>query len=162
MFNFLSSNFFSYYTVLTNLEKKFHCIYLSKPGRPLLLGDLDSMVQKYLLAASNRGAVLTRASAVSAAKALLKKYPKVVGNIDLDSSSWAKSLFIRMGFVQRKITSAKVDIPEKARKEIEDQFHYDIVSKVERFQIPSSLVINLDQTPSPIVWKKTHNSTQRE
>ena len=121
------------------------------------------MVQKYLLAASNRGAVLTRASAVSAAKALLKKYPKVVGNIDHDSSSWAKSLFIRMGFVQRKFTSAKVDIPEKARKEIEYQFHYDIVSKVERFQIPSSLVINLDQTPSPIVpGKKTHNGTQRK
>jgi len=28
--------------------------YESRPGRPLLLGDLDSMVQKYLLAASNR------------------------------------------------------------------------------------------------------------
>ena len=29
--------------------------YRYKTGRPLLLGDLDSMVQKYLLAASNRG-----------------------------------------------------------------------------------------------------------
>ena len=48
--------------------------YQSKTGRPLLLGDLDSMVQRYLLSASNWGAVLTRASAVSAAKALLKKY----------------------------------------------------------------------------------------
>jgi len=73
-----------------------------KTGRLLLLGDLDSMVQKYLLAASNRGAVITRASAVSAAKALLKKYLNVVGNIDLESSYWVKSLFVQMGFVKRK------------------------------------------------------------
>ena len=125
--------------------------YKSKTGRPLLIGELDSMVQRYLLAASNRGAVLTRASAVSAAKALLKKYPNIVGDIDIESSSWAKSLYQRMGFTRRKCTSSKVDIPEKARKEIEYQFHYEIVSKVERYQIPSSLVINLDQTPSPMV-----------
>ena len=67
----------------------------------------------------NRGAVITRASA----KALLKKYPNVVGKVDLDSSSWAKSLFLRVGFFQRKCTSAKVDIPEKARREIEYQYH---------------------------------------
>ena len=39
--------------------------FQSKTGRPLMLGDLDSMVQKYLLATSNRGAVITRASAAS-------------------------------------------------------------------------------------------------
>ena len=126
--------------------------YSTKTGRPLILGeDLDSMVQNYLLAASSRGAVISRASAVSAAKALLKKYPNAVGNIDLDSSQWAKSLFLRMGFVKRRFTSTKVDIPEKARKEIEYQFHHDIVSKVERYNIPNSLIINLDQTPSSIV-----------
>ena len=126
--------------------------FSTKTGRPLMLGDdLDSMVQKYLLAARNRGAVVSRASAVSAAKALLDKYPNAVGNIELESSHWAKSLFWRMGFVKRRFTSAKVDIPEKARKEIEYQFHHDIVSKVERYHIPSSLITNLDQTPSAIV-----------
>ena len=130
--------------------------FCSKTGRPLLLGDLDAMVQKYILAASNRGAVITRASAVSTAKTLLKKYPNVVGKVDLDSSSWAKSLFLRMGFVQRKCTSAKVDIPEKARREIEYQYHYDIVSKAERYSIPESLIINLDQTPSYLVPCKKH------
>ena len=85
----------------------------------MLLADLDSMVQRYILGASNRGAVITRAVAVSAAKALLKKYPNIVGNIDYDSSSWAKSLYTGMGFVLRKFTPAKVDIPDKARKEIE-------------------------------------------
>ena len=66
--------------------------YQSKTERPLLLGNLDSMVQRYLLAASNWGAVLTRASAVSATKALLNKCPNAVANVDLESSSWAKSL----------------------------------------------------------------------
>ena len=51
-----------------------------------MLADLDSMVQRYILGASKRGAV-TRPGAVSAAKALLKKYPNVVENIDLYSSS---------------------------------------------------------------------------
>ena len=130
--------------------------YGIKTGRPMLLPDLDSMVQRYILGASNRGAVITRAGAVSAAKALLKKYPNVVGNIDLDSSSWAKSLFTRMGFVLRKFTSAKVGIPDKARKEIKYQYHYEIVSKVERFKIPKTLVINLDQTPSLMVPGRKH------
>ena len=125
--------------------------YKTKTRRPLLLGELDAMVQKYLRAASNRGAVISRTSAVSAAKALLQKYPNIVGKIDLESSSWAKSLFIRMGYVQRRNASSKVEILEKARKEIEYQFHYDIVSKIEKYNIPNSLVMNLDQTTSYLV-----------
>ena len=42
---------------------------------------------------SNGGAVLTGANAVSAAKALLKKYPNAVCDLDLESFSWAKSLY---------------------------------------------------------------------
>ena len=51
--------------------------YKTKTGRPLLLGELDAMVQKYLRAASNQGAVISRTSAISAAKALLQKYPNM-------------------------------------------------------------------------------------
>ena len=61
-----------------------------------MLGELDVMVQKYIRALSNRGPVISVASAIAAATALLKKYPKIVGKIDLESSSWAKSLFMRM------------------------------------------------------------------
>ena len=125
--------------------------YKTKTGRPLLLGELDAMVQKYLRAASDRGAAISRTSSVSAAKALLQKYPNIVGKIDLESSSWAKSLFISMGYVQRRNTSSKLEITEKTRKEIEYQFHYDIVSKVEKYNIADSLIMNLDQTPSYLV-----------
>ena len=68
---------------------------------------------------SNRGAVITWSIANSA---LMRKYPGIVGDIDIDSSTWAQSLFRRMGFVKRRKTSSKVDIPEAARKEIEYVF----------------------------------------
>ena len=106
------------------------------------------MVQKCICALSNREAVISRAGAIAAATALLKKYPKIVGKLDLESSSWVKSLFMRMHYARRKSTSSKVEILDKARKEIEYQFHFDIVSKVEKYNIPDALIINLDQTPS--------------
>ena len=61
-----------------------------------------------------------------------------------------------MGFVLKKFTSAKVDIPDKARKKIEYQYHYEIVSIVERFKTPKTLVINLDQTQSLMVPGRNH------
>ena len=50
-----------------------------------------------------------------------------------------------MGSGKCRKTSAKVDIPDSARKEIEYLFHHDIVSYVEEFNIPHSLIY-LDQT----------------
>ena len=120
-------------------------------GRPLMLGHFDSMIQTYIRSMSNRGAVITWSIANAAAKALMRKYPGIVGNIDIDSSSWAQSLFRRMKFVKRRKTSSKVDIPEAARKEIEYVFLYEITSRVEKYNIPPSLVINLDQTPLKLV-----------
>ena len=49
------------------------------------------MVQKYLVSASNRGAVISRSVAVSCAKALIARYPDRIGNIDVESSHWAQS-----------------------------------------------------------------------
>ena len=81
------------------------------------------------------------------AKALIQRYPETVGNIDIDTSSYAKSLFTRMGFVKRAKTSAKVPIPDGARKEIEYLFHHEIATMVERHNIPHSMILNIDQTP---------------
>ena len=121
--------------------------YSSPTGRPLMLGQLDSMVQTYLLAQSQRGCVINASIANATAHALIKRHPQCIGNIDLESSFWAKSLFHRMGFVRRRKTSSKVEIPEAARKEIEFLFHHEIVTYVEKFKIPQSLILNLDQTP---------------
>ena len=52
-----------------------------------------------------------------------------------------------MNLVKRRETSSKVDIPDGAQKEIEFLYLHDIVSKVEKYNIPSAFVINIDQTP---------------
>ena len=100
------------------------------------------MVQTYIRALSNRGTVISRSVATATAKALIMKYPDAVGDIDIESSYWAQSLFRRMNFCRRRKTSSKVDIPEGARKEIEFLYLHNIVSKVEKYNIPSSLIIN--------------------
>ena len=121
--------------------------YSWKTGRPFLLGELDEMVQKYLLTLTKRGGVINTTVANATAKALMSKYPHVVGQVDVDSSRWAKSLFTRTNFVKRRKTSSKVDIPDGARKEIEFLFLHEIVSIIEKHKIPPALIINIDQTP---------------
>ena len=49
-----------------------------------------------------------------------------------------------MGFVQRKATTGKVTILVGAQKEAESK----IVNRVDKYQVPPSLVINFDQTQS--------------
>ena len=122
-----------------------------------MLGQIDQMVQTYIKAVSSRGGLVTRTLANSAAKALMARYLNLVGNIDVDSSSWAKSLFKRMGFVRRIKTSSKVSIPDGARKEIEFLFHHEIVSLIEEHDISCSMIINIDQTPLKYVPTSNFN-----
>ena len=117
-------------------------------GRPLLLGELDGLVQQYILAASNRGNVISQNIAVSAAKVIMEQYPHLIGSVDIESSHWAQSLFRRMGFCHHQATTSKL---EGALKEIKMLFHHNIVTKVAKFNIPDSLIINLDQTPTKYV-----------
>ena len=67
--------------------------YSSPTGRPLLLGNLDRMVQSYLRALSNRGDVINTTIANATANALIKRNASAVGDIDVNSSRWAASLF---------------------------------------------------------------------
>ena len=117
----------------------------SKPTGPLLLGELDAMVQSYIKAVSSRGALVSLA--IAAGKALIHKYPNVVGNINIVSSSWTKSLFESMGYVRRMKTSSKIKIPDGARRETEFLVHHEIVIMIEKHNIPVSMIINIDQTP---------------
>ena len=121
-------------------------IPLKRQGRPLLLGELDGLVQQYILAATNHGNVISRNIAVSAAKVIMERYPRLIGSVDIESSHWAQSLFRRMGFRRRQATTSKLEIPKGALKEIKMLFHHDIATKVAKFNIPDSLIINLDQT----------------
>ena len=104
------------------------------------------MVQKHIIASSNRGNVISRSIATSTAKVLISCNPGCVGQIHLESYSWAQSLFRRMDFVRRRGTSAKLEIPDGAFKEAQQLLTHDIVSKVDRYNILDSLIINIDQT----------------
>ena len=81
----------------------------------------------------------------------MARYPNLIGNVDVESSHWAQSLFRRMGFVRRRATTSKLQIPDGAFKEAKLIYLNDIVTKVNRYKIPNSLIINIDQTPTKYV-----------
>ena len=69
--------------------------------RPLLLGSLDQMVQRFLLALRTRGGVVSRMIAIATARTLIARNPQYnLGHVKIDSS-WAYKLFRRMGFKRR-------------------------------------------------------------
>ena len=120
-------------------------------GRPLMLGKVDKRVQDFLVALRHRGGVVNSTIAIATAKELIRSSSDPELKCIKINTAWAQSLFRRMGFVRRMVTTAKVPIPGKARKEIEFVFMHKIVHKVEKHDIPPSLIINADQTPSKYV-----------
>ena len=86
--------------------------------------------------------------AIATAKALIERSDEQhLKVLDLELSSWAKSLFQRMGFVNRACTTSKPEVPELAKKEAGLILQHQIVDLIEKYQIPPSMVINIDQTP---------------
>ena len=55
--------------------------------------------------------------AMATAKALMIRYPDLVGKIGLDNSEWAKHLFRRMVYTERKETTANLEMSAGLRKE---------------------------------------------
>ena len=99
-----------------------------------------------------RGGVISKAVAIATARALIQRHPEFnLSHINLEDSSWNRSLFQRVGFVRRQATTGKVAISEEVRKEIEKDYLHSIVAKIENNKIHPSLVLNLDQTPSKFV-----------
>ena len=66
-----------------------------------------------------------------------------------------------MSFVLGRKSIAKVLIPEGALKEAELKFQHQIVNYVEKYQIPPSLIISFDQTPSKYV-QISPNTTEKK
>ena len=58
-------------------------------------------------------------------------------------------------------TTGTVEIPEGARKEAEFLYLHKITSLIEKFKIPESLVLNLDQTPLKYVPAMNHTMAKR-
>ena len=102
-----------------------------------------------MIALRHRSAVVNSTIAIAAAKGLIQSSSDPDLKRIKINASWAQSLFRQMGFVRRVTTMAKIPIPNKAHKEIELVFIHKIVQKVEKHNIPYSLIISADQTP----WK---------
>ena len=79
-----------------------------------------------------------------------------MSDINLDSSHWAQSLFRRIRFKKRMRTTGKIEIPEGARKEAELLYLRKIVTIVEKYEIPPSLILKLDQTPLKYIPAMNH------
>ena len=62
----------------------------------------------------------------------------------------------RMGFRKRVAATGRQELTEGARKEARLIFHHAIVEKVEKHQIPPSLVLNIDQTLSKLAPASRH------
>ena len=105
------------------------------------------MVHRHIKKFRNRGGAVKRTIANATAQALLIRCPNLVSEINLCSSFLAQSLFRTIGFQKRRKTSSAVDIPDSSRTEIEYLFLHGIVDTAERYKIPLSLILNLDQTP---------------
>ena len=58
-------------------------------------------------------------------------------------------------------TTGKVEIPEGARKEAELLYLHNIVTIVEKYEIPHSLIINLDQTPLKYIPAMNHTMAKQ-
>lgn len=116
-----------------------------------MLGIIDKKVRDFLVALRHRGGVVNSTIAIATAKGIIQNSPNPESKKLIINTSWAQSLFRRMGFLRRIATTAKIPIPDKARKEIEFVFMHKIVNKVEKYNIPDSLIINAEQTASKYV-----------
>lgn len=122
-----------------------------KQGRRVLLGEaLDKKLQLYLKEIRKNGGPLTASVAIGAARGLLlaenrSRLAEFGGHIDLNRH-WAYSLYNRMGFVQRKSTTAKGKYSAETFIAEKRKFLNEVVLTVEQEEIPPELIINWDQT----------------
>ena len=105
------------------------------------------MIQTFLKNTRSHGGVVNTAVAIAVADALIERHPEQeLSHVQFRTCTWARGLFHCMGFVRRAGTTEKVEIPAGAKKEAELTFLHKIVNNVKKFQIPTTLVLNLDQT----------------
>ena len=115
----------------------------SPRGNPLLLGDLDTKVQDWIRKVRINGGVINARIVMAAAEAIVTKFARhrlerYGGHITI-TSTFAKSLLRRMGFVKRKGTKAVKHLPNDF-----DDIRQEYISKInnvrEKHNIPDTLI----------------------
>ena len=66
-------------------------------------------------------------------------------------NGWVQSLYTRMGYTRRMVTTSRPVITRALWLETRDRFLNEIAEAVATYNIPDQLIINVDQTPSKFV-----------
>ena len=139
---------------------------MKKRGRPLLLGDeVDAKVQAYLRKVRQVGGAVTSRIAIAAARGILLSCNKSLllefgGPVSLNRH-WAYSFFKRMGFVQRKGTTAKSKGTDTDFALLKESFLKDVATVVCMEEVPMELILNWDQTGLNIVPSSSWTMDQK-
>ena len=131
-----------------------------KRGRKVLLGEqLDQKLQQYLTTLRSNGGIVSARVAMAAAKGLLLSLNRGAlaeygGHIKI-TRHWAYSLFHRMKFVQRKVTTLQSKYTATNFAEVKRKFLDDVAETVEMEEVCPELILNWDQTGIQIVPSST-------
>ena len=133
---------------------------IGKPrGRPLLLEEeldhkLWSMLTSLRLAGAGINIHVIRGVLNGLVWANPVKYGKYVEfNV---TRSWTRSLYQRMKFSRRAVTTSRPIITRSLWTEVRSQYVFEIIDKALTHDIPDELIINVDQTPSKFVATCDH------
>ena len=123
-----------------------------KAGRPNIVRDeLVQKIKEVIVGVRLSGAVISRRMVISIGNGVLKANdPNTLsefgGTITL-TKDWARGILRSMDWVKRKATTGKVDPSTQFLAEEKFTFQKVISTYVYDHDIPTDLIINLDQTP---------------
>ena len=123
-------------------------------GRPLILDEaLDPKLHSMLVKPRLAGAGINIHVVSGVLNGLIRANPERFGKyMEFKvTRSWAQSLYQRMKFSRRAVTTSRPVITRSLWVEVRSQFLYEITDKVLKHNISDELIINIDQTPSKFV-----------
>ena len=128
---------------------------VGKPrGRPLLLEEeLDTKIRSMLSSLRLAGAGINIHVVRGVLNGLIRANPIKFGkyvNFKV-TRSWTRSLYQRMNFSRRAVTTSRPIITRSLWAEVRSRYLFEIIDNALKYSIPDELIINVDQTPSKFV-----------
>ena len=113
-----------------------------------MLESVDEKICIFLQIIRRKGGAVNSVVAIATTKVLIAKSDlEHLKALDLSNFLWTKIPFRRMGSVRRVKTTSKPEKPNRPKNEAALILHHQIFNLVEKYQIPSSMLINIDETP---------------
>ena len=152
-----------------NLDGEVTELPRKKRGRPLMLGEeLDNRVQELVSEIRDAGGIINTRIVRAVAKGVVIAEDRTLllengGTIEI-TRQWALSLLKRMKMVKRRGSStAKTEV--KNLDELKTNFLSKISEAVEKFKIPTQLIINYDHTGVHLLpvsrWTMAEKGTEK-